>query len=285
MPRVGIKSPGQQAPLIDDESRSTVRDQLAANTSNHRRRAKAAEPEQGKIPSGGTLAVGGSGSALPLDSLPPCSRPEPAGEIYVQTGGRGGASRSTSLVGFRLRLSLHASEYSTAGACCMTNLDSSDPWIAANSPLPADKLHAIGVIAFRWNRCELGLFLLLSAVAKLPRRDVWAMTHDLGDMAMCDRVRTFALFRGYHPDGMTLISNALTIYDRCRQNRNSIIHAWTISVGRDPPLARKSKKGSDPEPIPLPSAISELRRVADEIATSKLDCGCLIAFLLIERTR
>ena len=39
----------------------------------------------------------------------------------------------------------------------------------------------------------------------------------------------------------------------------------TISVGRDPPLARKSKKGSDPEPIPLPSAISELRRVADEI--------------------
>ena len=147
----------------------------------------------------------------------------------------------------------------------MTNLDSSDPWIAANSPLPADKLHAIGVIAFRWNRCELGLFLLLSAVAKLPRRDVWAMTHDLGDMAMCDRVRTFALFRGYHPDGMTLISNALTIYDRCRQNRNSIIHAWTISVGRDPPLARKSKKGSDPEPIPLPSAISELRRVAEEI--------------------
>src|SRR5881392_1011450 len=36
--------PGQQAALIDDESWSTVRDQLAANTSNHRRRAKAAEP-------------------------------------------------------------------------------------------------------------------------------------------------------------------------------------------------------------------------------------------------
>src|SRR5580765_8400954 len=33
---------GQQAALIDDESWSTVRDQLAANTSNHRRRAKAA---------------------------------------------------------------------------------------------------------------------------------------------------------------------------------------------------------------------------------------------------
>src|SRR5467141_3170312 len=38
----GELHPGQQAALIDDESWSTVRDQLAANTSNHRRRAKAA---------------------------------------------------------------------------------------------------------------------------------------------------------------------------------------------------------------------------------------------------
>ena len=36
--------PGQHPALIDDESWSTVRDQLAANTSNHRHRAKAAEP-------------------------------------------------------------------------------------------------------------------------------------------------------------------------------------------------------------------------------------------------
>src|SRR6202166_1444955 len=40
----GELHPGQQAALIDDESWSTVRDRLAANTSHHRRRAKAAEP-------------------------------------------------------------------------------------------------------------------------------------------------------------------------------------------------------------------------------------------------
>ena len=40
----GKLHPGQHPALIDDESWSTVRDQLAANTSNHRRRAKAAEP-------------------------------------------------------------------------------------------------------------------------------------------------------------------------------------------------------------------------------------------------
>src|SRR5947199_3559837 len=40
----GELHPGQQAALIDDETWVAVRDQLAANTSNHRRRAKAAEP-------------------------------------------------------------------------------------------------------------------------------------------------------------------------------------------------------------------------------------------------
>src|ERR1700756_696150 len=40
----GVLYPGQQAALIDDESWSTVRDQLAANTSNHRRKTKATEP-------------------------------------------------------------------------------------------------------------------------------------------------------------------------------------------------------------------------------------------------
>src|SRR6202007_1271909 len=40
----GVLYPGQQAALIDDESGSTVRDQLAANTSAHRSRAQAAGP-------------------------------------------------------------------------------------------------------------------------------------------------------------------------------------------------------------------------------------------------
>jgi hypothetical protein len=39
----GKLHPGQQPALIDDESWSTVRNQLAANTRDHRRRAKAAE--------------------------------------------------------------------------------------------------------------------------------------------------------------------------------------------------------------------------------------------------
>lgn len=139
-----------------------------------------------------------------------------------------------------------------------------DPWVKDNCPLPAEKLHAIGVIAFRWNNCEFWLLLLLCGVSKLPRRDVWAMVHDLGDVAMCTRVRTFALFRGYHPDAIALIENVLAVYDLCRQNRNSIVHAWTRSSGADPSLARKSKKPHDPESTPFPSELPDLRRVANE---------------------
>jgi DNA invertase Pin-like site-specific DNA recombinase len=40
----GELHPGQHPALIDDQTWSAVRDQLAANTSDHRRRAKAAEP-------------------------------------------------------------------------------------------------------------------------------------------------------------------------------------------------------------------------------------------------
>ncbi|GEM_PF-5587329 len=140
-----------------------------------------------------------------------------------------------------------------------------DPWIEENSLLPADKLHAIGVISFRWNRCEQELFLLLCEVAKLPRRDVWALTHDSGDVSICAKVKTFALFRDYHPDGLTLLNNAIEVYDRCRQNRNAIIHAWTLSTRDDAPLARRSRKPSDPEPIPFPSSLGDLRRVADDL--------------------
>ncbi len=142
---------------------------------------------------------------------------------------------------------------------------SADPWIADNCPLPAEKLHAIGVIAFRWNNCEFWLLLLLCAVSKIPRREVWAMAHDLGDMAICSRIETFAAFRGYRDHGKVLIENVLEVYDLCRQNRNSIVHAWTRAAGPDPSLARKSKKPDNPEPSPFPSTLTDIRRVADDI--------------------
>jgi hypothetical protein len=154
-----------------------------------------------------------------------------------------------------------------------------DSWVASNSPLPADKLHAIGVIVCRWNACELYLFLLLCNVLRLPRRDVWAIAYDLGDVAISRRIETLAAFKGYHRDGMALIANVLEVYNLCRQNRNSIIHAWTHGSGHDPPLARKSKEPHDPQAIPFPSTLPDLRRVADELESLRIQLwlvNCLL---------
>jgi hypothetical protein len=142
---------------------------------------------------------------------------------------------------------------------------SDDSWIISNSPLPADKLHAIGVIAFRWNQCEFALLILLADIAELPRRDVWAMVHDLGDISICERVRTFTDFRIYPTSVKDLIKNGLDFYDKCRQNRNVVIHAWTVSAYENTTLARRSKRPHDPEPTPFRSELSDLRRVAEEI--------------------
>jgi hypothetical protein len=142
-----------------------------------------------------------------------------------------------------------------------------DQWIEANSPLPPEKLHAIGVITVRWNRCELQLILLMAAVARMPRRDIWAFVHDVGDVAICSKLETFSLFRGHHPLTRELITNALTVYDLCRQNRNCVVHAWTLSTGPDPTLFRPSKKPRELEPSPFTSSIDSLRKIADEIQT------------------
>jgi|HubBroStandDraft_3_1064219.scaffolds.fasta_scaffold133589_1 hypothetical protein len=142
---------------------------------------------------------------------------------------------------------------------------SADPWIAKNSPLSPERLHAIGVVNVRWNDCEFWLLLLLCSVSKIPRREIWAMAHDLGDIAMCKKIRTFTLFRGYRDHGRALIENALDVYDLCRQNRNNIVHAWVRASGSDPTLSRKSKKPDDPEASPFPSDLGDIRRVAEDV--------------------
>jgi hypothetical protein len=146
----------------------------------------------------------------------------------------------------------------------MTDL-TADAWISSNSEIQAEKLHAIGVVSFQWNQCELWLFYLLCGIAELPEEKVWTLVYDLGDVAICTRLKTLLATRGLHSDASALIENALDIYDLCRQNRNSIVHAWTEGRGQRAQLARKSKKPDQMEPTPFPSTLEDIRRVAEEI--------------------
>ena len=56
----------------------------------------------------------------------------------------------------------------------------SDQWVATNSPIDAQRLHALGVVIVYWNNCEKELFVLLGEVLGLPLKELWVIAHDLG---------------------------------------------------------------------------------------------------------
>lgn len=141
-----------------------------------------------------------------------------------------------------------------------------DEWVTANSALGHKRLHALGVIAYQWNRAELWLFHIFCDVSGFDEPEAWALIYDLGDVAICGRIKTLLKFRNLAAEA-PLIENALEIYDICRQNRNSAMHAWTRGLSADGHigLARKSKKADQIDPEPFPSSLDDLRRVAKDI--------------------
>jgi hypothetical protein len=141
----------------------------------------------------------------------------------------------------------------------------SDAWISSNSEIQPERLHAIGVVSFQRNHCEFWLFQLFCGVAELTQQKAWALVYDLGDVAISTRISVLMQTRGFHPNAIVLIKNALEFYDRCRQNRNSIIHAWTQGSGYWAKMVRKSKDPRKMESEPFPCELEDVRRVAEEI--------------------
>ena len=141
-----------------------------------------------------------------------------------------------------------------------------DEWVTANSALGHKRLHALGVIAYQWNRAELWLFHIFCDVSGYDESEAWSLVYDLGDVSICNRIKSLLKFRNLDEEA-PLIENALKVYDICRQNRNSAMHAWTRGFSTDGQvgLARKSKKADQIDPEPFPSSLDDLRRVAKEI--------------------
>ena len=69
---------------------------------------------------------------------------------------------------------------------------SDDAWIKANSEIEPQRLHALGVISFRWNMSEQLLFALFRELLNLPDREARILGHELGDKDLTDRVKVLA---------------------------------------------------------------------------------------------
>lgn len=123
-----------------------------------------------------------------------------------------------------------------------------DAWIKANSEIEPQRLHALGVISFRWNMSEQLLFFLFKELLNLPDREVLILAHRLGPIDLSDRIKVLASTRlKQRPKLIPLIDNALKVYDLCRRNRNVVTHFDVqIALGKEKAkgfsFARKTKK-------------------------------------------
>lgn len=144
-----------------------------------------------------------------------------------------------------------------------------DEWIKNHSIIDPHRLHALGVVQLWWTQCERHLLLIFCIVFNIPGRTGWIIGHDIGDVSLSNKIAEMLPYTKLADDSIGSIINYISVYDRCRQNRNMLSHfVPSVKVGDDLTSAifvrRKGIKG---EKIELPSDLSDLRRVAEEILT------------------
>jgi hypothetical protein len=139
---------------------------------------------------------------------------------------------------------------------------SDDPWIAKNSQIAAEKLHALGVINYRWNLAELALKVIFSQIAGIPFARMWAIAHDMGDAAISAAMAELLEMLHAAKGPKNAILHGLELYDINRVNRNQLTHYLPAAlVGSD--FTRL--KGPKFDPKPFSDDLKDLRRVADDL--------------------
>jgi hypothetical protein len=122
----------------------------------------------------------------------------------------------------------------------MTDFDP-DPWIKSKSELGYKRLHALGVIAFQWNRSEFWLFSTFCDVSGYEEDDAWALVYDLGDIAIYTRIKTFLKRRSLTVEA-PLIENALEVYLPSEQKLcDACLATWRWGKRRNCDGAQKQK--------------------------------------------
>ena len=141
---------------------------------------------------------------------------------------------------------------------------SSDSWIREQSSIDPAKLHALGMIALGWNLCEFRLFFLFAILLGVPTKTAWVIAHDLGDLAISDRIRELAKIKSLPKKDCETIDGFLKVYDICRQNRNSFVH-FQVQRAEQGGFNLARLKGPSGKLDQLPNALKDFRRVSEEI--------------------
>lgn len=140
-----------------------------------------------------------------------------------------------------------------------------DDWIAINSPIAAEKLHALGVVNFHWNTAEFALRILSIRFGFGGKGNFvanWASVYNQKDITICNKMRAVVGDnKRMSKSAKEAVRHALECYDVCRLNRNQLTH-FVPGMLSGTPFARVD---ADFEPHPFPDDLKDIRRVAEEI--------------------
>lgn len=155
-----------------------------------------------------------------------------------------------------------------------------DPWIAENSPIDPERLHAIGVINFFWSQSEVGIFCIFSVLCGLDIDRTAAAFGALSASMQVDALKALAKTMPSQflidKDGTAeklreAIFYAAELFDANKKNRNAVVHAYYFRKGDTVAMQNRApKKSWDFKDIPC--SIEELRAIA-------LECKDLCAYL------
>jgi hypothetical protein len=140
-----------------------------------------------------------------------------------------------------------------------------DRWIKDWSVIDPAKEHALGVLTLAWTSCEIQMLALFIMLAQLDPRQGWIIAHDLGNIAIAERVLETAKYRleqnQLPQEAFAGLKQTLRAYDVVRQNRNTFTHSKTVTT---PAGAREvvRMKGPSMYREPLPNDLEAFRRVA-----------------------
>jgi len=163
-----------------------------------------------------------------------------------------------------------------------------DTWTIVNSDVDPRKLHALGVISYRWNICEQLLLGLFVDILDCPNKgEAHVLAHELGALALITRIKFLASTR-FNADQalVAAIANALEAYEACRQNRNQLTHfSISLQLGKEGGfhLARRSRKPEPPVTMPFSEDVKDLRRVAKEIRRLNLNFKAISRYVKRKR--
>lgn len=158
-----------------------------------------------------------------------------------------------------------------------------DDWIKRRSPLHPHKLHALGLITFLWNGCEVGLRDILTYLSGVHQgRAAWAVMHEMGGVTMAAAISELAvLTRPADDPARAAILHAMALHDVNRINRNQLTHFMPAKT--EDGLEFWRVKGVQFNPQTVPSSTEKLRRVADDIWAFLWYLDAILRYLSAER--